>query len=219
MSPFTQYFVRKLLRRYLAQPQSLTPYINVADPAQVDLERLLRSLCPDEQEFTVLLFELENLIDHHSRIEANQARYSPGVAQSELVKIEQKVQKLLGLRLASLLPERLPRLLNESSGQSFQFCLERTLCAGICLGDQFYGLLRRLPNTAQLQAYQFAWMLSQQAVPCIITRSAVDYAIWINLKSPAAMRLLQQGDVLLPSLQKLSLIVQRHQSMLDGPLY
>ncbi|MBE9032848.1 hypothetical protein IQ266_24230 [filamentous cyanobacterium LEGE 11480] len=211
MSPFTQYFVRKLLRRYLAQPQSLMPYLKVADPGQSDLAQVLRGLCHSEQSFQVLLYELESLIESHSRLEANQARYSPATVNDELVQIEQKVEQLLGLRLGRLLPERLPRLLPEAEGQAFQFCLGSQVQSGICYREHFYGLLQRWPLASQLHAYQTAWTLAQRGVACMVTRSPQEYTVWINLKSPSSTVLLQQGQRILPALLKLSPIMSRRQ--------
>jgi hypothetical protein len=212
LSPFTQYFVRKLLRRYLAQPQSLTPYVKVADPDSADLNRVLRSLCGSDQKFNLMLYELEALIETYSRLESNQSRHSPGTIKVELARIELQIQHLLGLRLGKLLPQRLPQLLPEVEAQGFQFCWGKRLQAGILHRGQFYGLLQRWQIESQLQAYQIAWTLAQRDVVCMITRSPEHYAVWINLKTPAATTLLHQSKTILPSLLKMSPIVCRRQS-------
>jgi hypothetical protein len=214
VSPFTQYFVRKLLRRYLAQPQSLTPYLKVADPDRADLNKVLRSLCSSEQKFNLLLYELEALIDAHTRLESNQSRYSPATMKAELGRIEMQIQHLLGLRLGHLLPQRLPQMWPEDAGQGFQFCWGKRIQAGIFHRDQFYGLLQRWQLGAQLQAYQMAWTLAQRDVVCVMTRSADTYAVWINLKTPAAAVLLQQSKTILPPLLKLSPAICRRQSVI-----
>jgi hypothetical protein len=212
LSPFTQYFVRKLLRRYLAQPQSIMPYLKVADPDQADLTKVLRSLCGSDQKFNVLLYELEALIDAYSKLESNQSRFSPTTVKAELGRIELQIQHLLGLRLGQLLPHRLPRLLPEVEAQGFQFCWGKRTQAGLVHHGQFYGLLQRWQPEAQLQAYQLAWTLAQRDVICMITRSPQHYTVWINLKSPAATTLLQQGKTILPSLLKMHPAICRHQS-------
>ncbi len=210
VSPFTQYFVRKLLRRYVSQARSLTTYFKVADPAQADCAKVLRSICRSEHQYQNLLYELESLIAAHSQLESSQAKYSPATANAELLKIETQIQHLLALRLASRLPPQLPRLLLESSGQSFQFCLGQRLQTGICYHDHFYGLLQRWPIESRLQAYCLAWTLSQKAVTCIITRSAQDYAVWISLKSSVAQVLLLRGQTIdSPLLFKLNSVSYR----------
>jgi hypothetical protein len=212
VSPFTQYFVRKLLRRYLAKPQSLTPYLKVADPDQADLTQVLRRLSGSDQKFQLLLYELESLIDAYSRLESHQSRYSPTAIKAELSRIELQIQHLLGLRLGQLLPQRLPQMLPEVDGQGFQFCWGKRVQAGLFHRGQFYGLLQRWQHDAQLQAYQMAWTLAQRDVVCMITRSPQNYAVWINLKSPSAHVLLQQGKTILPSLLKLNPRICRRQS-------
>ena len=213
MSPFTQYFIRKLLRRYFAQPRSLKPYFKVVDPAQADLSQVLRSLCPNEQSFQILLYELESLIEAHSRLESSQSSYEPTLVNAELASIEAKIHHLLGLRLGNLLPERLPRLLSEAEGQSFQFCVGRHLQSGICYRDHFYGLLERWPLDQQLEMYQIAWTLAQRQITCVMTRSEQQYSLWINLKVPTALVLLQRGPAILPSLLKLGPVIQRYQDL------
>jgi hypothetical protein len=212
VSPFTQYFVRKLLRRYLAQPQSLTPYLKVADPECADLAKVLRSLCSSDQKFNILLYELEALIDSYSRLESNQSRFSPTTVKAELSRIELQIQHLLGLRLGQLLPQRLPQMLPEVDGQGFQFCWGKRVQSGIFHRGQFYGLLQRWQPDTQLQAYQLAWTLAQRDVVCLITRSPQHYAVWINLKSPSAHVLLQQSKTILPSLLKMHPRICRRQS-------
>jgi hypothetical protein len=212
LSPFTQYFVRKLLRRYLAQPQSLTPYLKVADPDRADLAKVLRSLCGSDQKFNVLLYELEALIDAYSKLESNQSRFSPTTVKAELNRLELQIQHLLGLRLGQLLPRRLPQLLPEIEGQGFQFCWGKRTQAGIVHHGQFYGLLQQWQHDAQLQAYQLAWTLAQRDVVCMITRSPQHYSVWINLKSPAASTLLHQGKTILPSLLRMHPAICRRQA-------
>jgi hypothetical protein len=216
LSPFTQYFVRKLLRRYFAQPQSLTPYLKVADPDSADLAKVLRSLCGSDQKFNVLVYELEALIDAYSKLESNQSRFSPATVKTELGQIELRIQHLLGLRLGQLLPHRLPRLLPEVEAQGFQFCWGKRTRSGIVHHGQFYGLLQQWQPEAQLQAYQLAWTLAQRDVVCMITRSPQHYTLWVNLKSPAAITLLQQGKTLLPSLLKMNPAICRRQTAIAG---
>jgi hypothetical protein len=211
LSPFTQYFVRKLLRRYLAQPQSLTPYLKVADPDRVDLTQVLRRLCRSDRKFDTLLYELEALIDAHSKLESNQSRFSPTTVTAELHRIELQIQHLLGLRLGQLLPRCLPQLLPEIEAQGFQFCWGKRTQAGIVHHGQFYGLLQQWQYDAQLQAYQMAWILAQRDVVCLITRSPQHYTVWVNLKSPAASTLLHQGQTILPSLLRMSPAICRRQ--------
>jgi hypothetical protein len=102
-------------------------------------------------------------------------------------------------------------MLSEVDGQGFQFCSGRGVNAGMLHRGQFYGLLQRCRHDAQLQAYQLAWTLAQRDVVCLITRSPKHYAVWINLKNPAATVLLQQGKTILPSLLKLHPIICRRQ--------
>lgn len=219
MSPFTQYFMRKLLRRYLTQSQLPLRDIPVADPDLSDLSQVLRSVCQSEQEFNVRLYELESLIEQHSRLNAHEARYAPATVKDEAAKIEARIQQLFELRLVNLLPKRLPPMLPEMQGQKFQFCIQDQLQSGIYYQKRFYGLIKQWPRGAALRTHQVAWILAQQEIPCIITQSAQTYSLWLNLKSPKAIRLLQQGDTLLNLLLKISPIVHRRQAISHRSLW
>jgi hypothetical protein len=211
VSPFTQYFVRKLLRRHLIEPQFLMPSLKVADLDQADLAQVLRCLCPSDRHFQRQLYELESLIEAHSRLGSSQRATDPSIQQAELDKIELQIYRILGLRLMNLLPNRLPQVLSEDDCQRFQFCLKQSLHTGILHRSQFYGLLQEWPIQARLQAYRTAWTIAQRGEICLITQADPTFAVWIHLKSPAAIVLLESGHTILPTLLKLGTIVQRGQ--------
>jgi hypothetical protein len=213
VSPFTQYFVRKLLRRHLLEPQFLMPSLKVADLERADLAQVLRRLCRSDRHFQRQLYELESLIETHSRLGSSPLHADPNLQRAELERVELQIYKLLGLRLTDLLPDRLPRVLSEVDCQRFQFCLSQQLQTGIMHRSQFYGLLQTWPTHARLQAYQTAWTIAQRGEVTLITQSESTFTVWIHLKSPAAIVLLERSRSILPTLLRLNPIVQRNRAI------
>jgi hypothetical protein len=205
VSPFAQYFVRKLLRQYFGQVQSLGQYVRMADPSSADLWRIVSGVYSGKNEnVEARVYELESLILMYGELESARS-----TTLDDLAQLENQILQLLGLRLARLLPKTMPAMLPEGMIQRFRFCLDRQIKDGMYCDEQFYGLVQQCSLDASLQAYRLSWALAQKDVPCVLTRSLTHNDVWVNLRSPASMVLLQEGPVLVQQLLRLYPIVCR----------
>jgi hypothetical protein len=205
VSPFAQYFVRKLLRQYFGQVQSLGHYVRMADPSSADLWRIVSGVYAGKHEnVEARVYELESLILMYSELESARS-----TTPDDLVQLENQILQLLGLRLARLLPKTMPTMLPDGMIHRFRFCLDRQVKDGMYCDEQFYGLVQRWSLDASLQAYRLSWALAQKDVPCVLTRSPTHNDVWVNLRSPASKILLQEGQVLVQQLLRLYPIVCR----------
>jgi hypothetical protein len=195
VSPFTQYFLRRLLRNYTTQARSLRPYIKVADPEQADIGRILNSHPNAPRDTQIRNFKLESLIETYSKLETQ-----GGAAREALNHLENQILEMLGLRLGQLLPAMMPTLLNETQVHRFRFLWGLRLCEGMRSEEQFYGLVQPQGRLSSMQAYQLAWALGQKEIPCVITRSpqVQAYEVWVNLRSASAALLFSQGTTIVP---------------------
>jgi hypothetical protein len=205
VSPFAQYFVRKLLRQYFGQVQSLGQYVRMADPSSADLWRIVSGVYSGKNEnVEARVYELESLILMYSELESARS-----TTPDDLAQLENQILQMLGLRLARLLPKTMPSMLPEGMIQRFSFCFGRQVKDGMYCNEQFYGLVQRWSLDASLQAYRLSWALAQKDVPCVLTRSASDNDVWVNLRSPSARVLLHEGPALVEQLLTLYPIVCR----------
>jgi hypothetical protein len=209
VSPFTQYFLRRLLRNYTTQARSLRPYIKVADPDQADISRILNHQPKTERNVEIRNFKLESLIETYSQLETR-----GGADRETLNQLENKILDMLGLRLGQLLPVMMPTLLNEAQIQRFRFLWGLQLCEGITNEAQFYGLVQPQAKLSSMQAYQLAWALGQKEIPCVITRSPKlqAYEVWVNLRSTSAALLFCQGTTIVPPVLSLYAKICRFRS-------
>ncbi len=204
VSPFAQYFVRKLLRQYFGQPQSLGSYVRFADPGNADLWSIVSGLYAPIGKAEARVYELESLIARYSQLESRRL-----LDREELKKLEQQITEILGLRLGRLLPEIMPLLLSEQSVYRFRFYQEQRVQEGMVANDQFYGLVQVWHAGGSLHAYRLAWALSHKEVPCVMTRSRQRFSVWVNLQSRSAPVLMTQGNVLVQQLLRLYPVVCR----------
>jgi hypothetical protein len=195
VSPFAQYFVRKLLRQYFTQSQSLGSYVRMADPGSADLLSIVNSLYASQGNTEARVYELESLIGMYSQMESRRS-----FDREELDKLEQQIIELLGLRLGRLLPPIMPKMLQEETTQRFRFYGEHDVQDGMVTSDQFYGLVQTWSADGSLNAYRLAWALSHKEVPCVITRSPQFCSVWVNLRCRSAKVLMTQGHVLVQQL-------------------
>jgi hypothetical protein len=198
VSPFAQYFVRKLLRQYFGQSQSLGHYVRFADPGSADLWKIINSLYAPQGNAAARAYELESLIGMYSQMESRRS-----IDREELDKLEQQIIDLLGLRLGRLLPTNMPQMLPEKSVYRFRFYDESRIHEGIVFDEQFYGLVQAWQSDRTLHAYRLAWALSHKDVPCLITRSPQHCSVWVNLRSQSARTLMSQGHGLVHQLLRL----------------
>jgi hypothetical protein len=204
VSPFAQYFVRKLLRQYFGQSQSLGSYVRFADPSNADLWRIVSRLYGGKGNAEARVYELESLIGMYSQLESRRL-----FDRDELDKLEQQIIELLGLRLGRLLPATMPQMLPEQSVRRFRFYDAQQVREGMVVNDQFYGLVQDWNAGGSLHAYRLAWALAHKEVPCIMTRSPQRLSVWVHLRSRSAKVLMGQGPVLVQQLLTLYPVVCR----------
>ncbi|WP_317134485.1 ATP-binding cassette domain-containing protein [Leptolyngbya sp. 7M] len=99
LSPYTQYYIRKLLRQYLSYIHYPLTGVGVCSFFQTDLNQLLKQLYPKGFEYGIKIQELETLIHLHQASEPQ--KISPYETLSE---IEQKIFWILGLKFLAILP-------------------------------------------------------------------------------------------------------------------
>uniref|UniRef100_B8HSE6 Uncharacterized protein n=1 Tax=Cyanothece sp. (strain PCC 7425 / ATCC 29141) TaxID=395961 RepID=B8HSE6_CYAP4 len=94
LAPLTSYYVRKLLRQYGQELQSvLVEGAGQVADWQTDLNAVLESLYIEEEEINCSARELETLIQQHQFLAAQGDLYS-----TQMENIEQQVFWLLGLK-------------------------------------------------------------------------------------------------------------------------
>jgi hypothetical protein len=197
ISPFTQYFVRRLLRHYLDQWKRLPMTASIQDPGCMNMQRVLQGLCQDEGTVAVRLHTLESLIARYGDLERQAWN------QEMLEPLEKQILKLLGLRLGEILPPTLPPVVAGEKVRPFKFCLAEVLREGIYYDREFYGLIKTNELLGRLQMQRMAWALAQQEVACILVQEKGRMTLWVNVRSPAAPALIQQGPAIMAQLMKL----------------
>jgi hypothetical protein len=197
ISPFTQYFVRRLLRHYLDQWKRL-PMVNVIqDAGCMDVQRVLQGLCQGEGTVEARLHTLEALIAMYGDLERQAWN------REMLESLEKQILKLLGLRLGEILPTTLPLVVSGEKVMPFKFCLAEALQEGIYYDREFYGLVKTHDLGGRLQMQRMAWALAQQQVACILVQEKGRMNLWVNVRSPAASALIQRGPAIMAQLMKL----------------
>jgi hypothetical protein len=197
ISPFTQYFVRRLLRHYLEQWKRLPMIASVQDAGCMDVNRVLRGLYHGEGTVEAQIHTLESLITMYGDLERqawNREMLDP---------LEKQILKLLGLRLGEILPTSLPRIVAEAKVLPFKFCLSEVLQEGIYYDREFYGRVRTHEWVGHLQMQRMAWALAQQKVACMLVQEKSGMSLWVNVRSPAANTLMQRGPSIMAQLMKL----------------
>ena len=192
LSPFTHYYVHKLLREYIDSSNCLrVEHISTHPNHQLDLHQALCSLYPNQTERLSKVQELEFLTTFCQEIEKDKYQ------QESLKQIKQQIFQLMGFHLIAVLPKQAPTILPEESVH--RFCVYQADCVQECIrhGNEFYGLAYNFQKADRLQAYQFAWALAKQEIPAMLTVSAVRHVIWVRLQSPAYALLSKQGKWLL----------------------
>jgi hypothetical protein len=180
LSLFTQYYIRRLLRRYTdSLNYSILEKTNVEACFQTNLNHILSQLYPVEPELTFKTQEIETLVRIHQGVETfGNSRYE------NLFEVEQQICRLLGLRLLILTSTDLTPV-PENAAALFRFFLGGKIWEGIRYGNELYGLVRAFKTEHECRACQRTLALSEQEIPSILTISNSRYGIWINLRSPA----------------------------------
>jgi hypothetical protein len=193
LSPFTQYYIRKLLNHYI---ESLNHAATVKDNVNVylrsDLNELLSNLYPMESEVTRKMQELEVLVRLHQDCGDTSVYH-----YESLCKLEQKIFWLLGLKIGSILSSRSLPVTPEYTGTLFRFYQAGQIHEGMRYENELYGLVQVFKVEYRLRSYQIILALTEQRIPFILAVSKSRYSIWVSLRSPTYLMLLNQASVIL----------------------
>jgi hypothetical protein len=178
LSPYTQYYIRKLLRQYVGNIHYPLTGVGVCKFFQTDLDQLLRQLYPKGFEYGIKIQELETLIHFHQTSDPKKI-----YPYENLSEIEQKILSILGLRFLALLPFLPLTIMPEASASVFHFVLDSRLHQGIRYADELYGMVLESNAEQDLDVYRLLQLTDQQ-VPLILTVSEFRHRIWVSLRSP-----------------------------------
>lgn len=180
LSPFIQYYIRRLLRQYIGCLNYPSSGIGVYAYFQTNLEHLLKQIYPKGFEFKVKIQELETLVQLHQISEPG--KISPF---GDRVEIESKIFSILGLKFLRLLSSLSLSIVPETSTSLFHFVLEEQIHQGIRYADELYGITRQFDGEPDLQVRYLLRKLVDQQIPFILTASEFRHGIWVSLRSPS----------------------------------
>jgi hypothetical protein len=187
LSPYTQYYIRKLLRQYVGYINYPLTGVGVCKFFQTDLDQLLRQLYPKGFEYSIKIQELETLIHLHQTSDPKKIH-----PYENLSEIEQKILWILGLRFLALLPSMPLTIVPEESVSLFHFVLDARLHQGIRYADELYGMVLESNAEQDLEAYRLLFQLADRQIPLILTVSEFRHRIWVSLRSPFYYSLFKQ---------------------------
>ena len=179
LSPFAQYYVRKLLRQNVDRVSHSFPedlYSSVF--TKLNLNRILAYQYQTQSELSIKVWELETLTNVCQELEKNQYN------QDNLIEVKERIFQLLGFKMGVALPSKLPKIIQEKILSPFYFYSEETVLEAVTYECEIHGLVKQLDIAQRLQAYQLSWALSAKDIPHLMTASSSRVAIWIRLRSP-----------------------------------
>lgn len=179
LSPFTQYYIRKLIRQYIGCLNYPLTGVGICTHFQTNLDQLLRQLYPQGFELRVKIQELETLVRLHQTNDASSNIYPYG----NLAEVEQKILWILGLKFLALLPAMSLTVVPESSASLFHFVFDDHIQQGLRYSDELYGKALEFGKEHSLDAYRLLLRLINQQVPFVLTVSELRHAIWVSLRS------------------------------------
>lgn len=192
LSPFIQYYIRKLLSKQLDSLGNL-----VAEEAgldiyfQMDLNQILGTLYPRVSEMVLKERMIETLVLIHRTCQP-----ADNYHFENLQEVENRIFSLLGLELLSMSHSALVPIVDEQIERLFRFYKDGCLYQGINYGGELYGLVQAYRPSQKPQAYQLALALLEQQVPAILTLSSNRCGLWVSLRSPTYDVLRHQEAVL-----------------------
>lgn len=194
LSPYEQYYVRKLLRYYINQLNYPMFGIAVCAFFQTDLNQLLRRFEVSNH----IIQDLRTLIQFHQAIgEANSIKL-------ERPEIEQKMLWILGLKFLVLVANTSTVVISESSVSHFKFTLNGQIYRGIRDSSELYGMCLEFGAELDFSASRLLLTLINRSIPFVLTVSEQQHIIWISLRSQSCRSLLSptgflsQSQVYLP---------------------
>lgn len=192
LSPYTQYYVRRLLRQYVGCLNYPLSGVGVCHYFQTNLDQLLKQIYPKGFEFRIKMRELETLVQLHQIDDANKIYPYENISE-----IEQKILWILGLKFLALLPAMSLTIVPESATSLFHFVLDQRLHQGVRYSDDLYGLVLEFSAEHDLEAYRLLFKLIDQRIPFILTVSEARHGVWVNLRSPIYASFFQSAEELL----------------------
>lgn len=180
LSPFTKYYIRKLLRQYISDLNYPRSGVGICSYFQTDLDQLLEQIYTHGLELRVKTQELEMLVHLHQLSDTNHSTY-PYANQAE---IEQKILWILNLKFLALLPTMALTIAPEASTSLFHFVFDSRIHQGLRYSDELYGKVLEFGTEDSLQAYHLLFTLISQQIPPILTVSEHRHAVWVSLRSP-----------------------------------
>jgi hypothetical protein len=179
LSPYTQYYIRKLLRQYAVALNYPLSGIGISAYFQQDLHRILKKLYPSNEQLQDKIQELEMLVQHHQPHDTDNP-YLDG----NLTEIEQKILRILDLKFLALLPALPLTVVPEAEAALFHFVLESNIQEGIRCAEDLYGRVLTFGAKHNSQIYQFLLTLMAKQVPFVLAVSETRHSLWISLRSP-----------------------------------
>ncbi len=191
LSPFAQYYVRKLLRQNVDRASHSSSKASLDSVViKLDFNQVLSDLYQTKPELTTKIWELEALTQICQELEKN--HYD----QDNLTEVKKRIFDLLGFKAGIVFPSKLPTILQEKPLSPFRFYGADTISEAVTYEGEIYGLVKQLDLSHRLQAYQLSWALSAKDISLLLTTSASRLAIWIRLRSPSYSVLRDQEQVL-----------------------
>lgn len=190
LSSFTQYYIRKLLRQYFKSNNSRIPCrTEIQRYFETDLNIILNDSGKTIPEILATTKKIETLVQAH-----HEQDISGLYDRQNLFQLEQQIFELVGLKLYSFSPITLLIHLEEKTIPRFYFVLNNKLHEGVRYKKAMYGLVLESRCGYELTMFQLIAVLVEREIPFIITNSKSRHAIWVNLKSPAYLTLLNYGS-------------------------
>lgn len=187
LSPYTQYYVRRLLRQYVGSLNYPPTGVGICAYLHQDLNELLAEIYPPPQ-LSAKLHELDMLVQHHQLSKTEGA--NPYGGSSDL---EQKILWLLDLRFLALLPAMSPSIVPEDAASRFHFMLRGSMHEGLRHADDLYGKVLEFGAEHELPTYSLLLTLINQQTAFLLTVSESRHVIWVDLRSPSYYRLMEQS--------------------------
>lgn len=76
-----------------------------------------------------------------------------------------------------------PLLIKEDMILPFKFWMDSQIQQGMRLWSELFRYISRFDSHQRQQAFDLAWMLSQQGVRVVITTTNAEYTVWMSLRS------------------------------------
>jgi hypothetical protein len=210
LSPYTQYYIRKLLRQYLNVLNYPVTGVGIAPYFQQDIYQQLKQLYPSSIELRAKLHELEMLVQHHQMSDVEKPYRTESLAD-----IEQKILWLLNLKFLTLLTSLSLTVLPEAEASLFHFVQDNRVQEGIRRSEDLYGMVLTFGAEQDPHTYQLLLTLLGQRVPFILAVSEHRHSIWVSLRSPLYYSL---PKLLLPRLAKPSHYPAHHPAQMPAGL-